>query len=45
LTQAGRLKGTTFSDLEQKRGYDSEGCAILTRVELEKWFTIYATKL
>jgi len=40
LTRARRLKGTTFSNVEQKGDYDSEGRAIMTRAELEKWFTI-----
>jgi putative transposase len=29
----------------EQKGYDSEGRAILTRAELEKWFTIYVTKV
>ena len=45
LTRARRLKGTTFSNVEQKGDYDSEGCAIMTRAELEKWFTIYVAKV
>ncbi len=45
LTRARRLKGTTFSNVEQKGDYDSEGRAIMTRAELEKWFTIYVTKV
>jgi putative transposase len=45
LARARRLKGTTFSNVEQKGDYDSEGCAILTRAELERWFTIYVTKV
>jgi putative transposase len=45
LTRARRLKGTTFSNVKQKGDYDSEGRAILTRTELEKWFTIYVTKV
>jgi putative transposase len=45
LTQARRLKGTTFSNVEQKGEYDSEGRAIMTRAELEKWFTIYVAKV
>lgn len=39
-----RLKGTTFSDVEEKAEYDSEGRAILTRKELERWFTVYVAK-
>jgi putative transposase len=45
LTRAHRLKGTTFSNIEQKGDYDSEGRAIMTRAELEKWFTIYVAKV
>jgi putative transposase len=45
LARAHRLKGTTFSNVKQKGDYDSEGRAILTRTELEKWFTIYVTKV
>ena len=45
LTRAHRLKGTTFSNVEQKGDYDSEGRAIMTRAELEKWFTIYVAKV
>ena len=45
LARARRLKGTTFSNVEQKGDYDSEGRAIMTRAELEKWFTIYVTKV
>jgi len=45
LTRARRIKGTTFSNVEQKGDYDSEGRAILTRAELEKWFTIYVSKV
>jgi putative transposase len=45
LTRAHRLKGTTFSSVEQKGDYDSEGRAIMTRAELEKWFTIYVAKV
>lgn len=44
LTRAHRLQGTTFSNVEQKGDYDSEGRAIMTRAELEKWFTIYVAK-
>jgi putative transposase len=45
LTRARRLKGTTFSNVQQKGDYDSEGQAIMTRAELEKWFTIYVAKV
>ena len=45
LTRARRLKGTTFSNVEQKGDYDSEARAVMTRAELEKWFTIYVAKV
>src|SRR5215470_2508138 len=45
LARARRLKGTTFSNVVQKADYDAEGRAIMTRAELEKWFTIYVTKI
>ena len=45
LNRTRRLKGTTFSNIEQKGDYDSEGQAIITRAELEKWFTIYVSKV
>jgi putative transposase len=45
LTRARRIKGTTFSNVEKKGDYDSEGRAIMTREELEKWFTIYVAKV
>lgn len=35
----------TRSNVEQKGDYDSEGRAIMTRAELEKWFTIYVAKV
>jgi len=45
LARARRLKGTTFSNVEQKGDYDSESRATMTRAELEKWFTIYVAKV
>ena len=45
LARAHRLKGTTFSNIEQKGDYDSERRATMTRGELEKWFTIYVAKV
>ena len=38
------LKGTTFSNIAEKAEYDAEGRAMLTRTELERWFTIYIVK-
>lgn len=39
-----QLKGTTFSNIEEKAEYDAEGHAMMTRRELERWFTIYIAK-
>ncbi|CAG0995415.1 Transposon Tn7 transposition protein TnsB [Rhodocyclaceae bacterium] len=39
-----QLKGTTFSNIEEKAEYDAEGRAMMTRRELEHWFTIYIAK-
>jgi putative transposase len=38
------VKGTTFSDIKERAKYDSSGRAIMTRRELERWFTIYIAK-
>lgn len=35
-----QIPGTTFSNVQEKAGYDSEGKAALTLAELEKWLTI-----
>jgi putative transposase len=34
------LPGTTFSNPREKDSYDSEGCAILTLPELERWLAL-----
>ena len=34
------LPGTTFSSVEEREGYDSEGRAILTLPELERWLAL-----
>lgn len=44
MKRAHRLKGTTFSNVAEKAEYDSEGRAVLTRKELERWFTLYVAK-
>lgn len=44
LKRMHRLKGTTFSNVEEKLDYDSEGRAIMTLAEFERWFTIYIVK-
>ncbi|MBS1186608.1 MAG: transposase [Burkholderiaceae bacterium] len=35
------LPGTTFSNVEAKMDYDSEGRACMTLAELELWFTVF----
>lgn len=35
------LPGTTFSNVQEKQEYDSEGRAVMTLDALEKWFTLY----
>jgi putative transposase len=37
------LPGTTFSNIQQRGKYDSEGNAVLTESELEHWFLLYIT--
>lgn len=39
-----RLRGTTHSNVAEKAEYDSEGRAVMTRKELEHWFTTYIAK-
>ena len=35
------LPGTTFSNVQEKQEYDSEGRAVMTFDALEKWFTLF----
>lgn len=35
------LPGTTFSNIQEKQEYDSEGRAVMTLDALEKWLTLY----
>jgi putative transposase len=35
------LPGTTFSNVQDKVDYDSDGNAVMTLAALERWFTIY----
>ncbi|HET7832641.1 MAG TPA: Mu transposase C-terminal domain-containing protein [Gallionella sp.] len=35
------LPGTTFSNVQEKQEYDSEGRAVMTLDALEKWFTLF----
>lgn len=44
MKRAHRLKGSTFSNVAEKAEYDSEGRAVMTRKELERWFTTYIAK-
>jgi putative transposase len=44
MNRAHRLKGSTFSNVREKAEYDSEGRAVMTRRELERWFTTYIAK-
>lgn len=39
------LSGTTFSSVEMRKNYDSEGKASLTLAEFERWITLYITKI
>ncbi|MBB5191957.1 putative transposase [Silvimonas terrae] len=41
MDQVHELRGTTFSNVQQRAEYDSEGRACLTLTELERWFTIF----
>ena len=39
------LRGSTFSNVEQKGEYDSDGKAIMTLEEYTKWFSVFVTKV
>ncbi|ABA87387.1 integrase core domain protein [Syntrophotalea carbinolica DSM 2380] len=39
------LPGTTFSNIQQREGYDSEGSAAMTLSEFEKWLAIFITEV
>lgn len=41
MDQVHELRGTTFSNVQQRAEYDSEGRACMTLSDLERWFTIY----
>jgi putative transposase len=41
MSEIHNLPGTTFSNIEQRSDYDSEGRAIFTLSEFESWFTTY----
>lgn len=39
------IPGTTFSNIREKLNYDSEGNALMTFEDVEKWLLIYITKI
>lgn len=39
------LPGTTFSNIEERLDYDSEGRAVMTLSEFESWLTTYITQV
>lgn len=39
------LPGTTFSNIKERQSYDSDGNAIMTFLELEKWLVTFITKV
>lgn len=43
-TDLANLRGTTFSNPEDRGEYDSEGNAIFTFSEFERWLVVYITK-
>ena len=43
LRKVHSIPGTTFSNIEERGKYDSEGNAILTMSEFEEWFLNYVT--
>lgn len=45
MEEVHKLPGTTFSNIRQKDGYDSEKHASLTLDEFETWFLTYITKV
>lgn len=44
MARVHRVKGTTFSNIEERAEYNSEGKAVMTLKELERWFTIFVAK-
>lgn len=45
MHRAQSLPGTTFSNVQERGDYDSEGRAVMTLAEFENWFTIFVTKV
>lgn len=40
-----RIPGTTFSNVKERMDYNSEGKAIISRSEFERWFTTFVVKV
>jgi putative transposase len=45
MDRAQSLPGTTFSNVQERGDYDSEGRAVMTLAEFENWFTTFVTKV
>lgn len=45
MKRAQNIPGSTFSNVEERGDYDSEGRAIMTLKEFERWFGIFVTKV
>lgn len=45
MKRAQTLPGTTFSNVQERMEYDSDGKAIMTLAEFERWFTVFVTKV
>lgn len=45
MHRAQSLRGTTFSNTEERGEYDSDGKAVMTLKEFEKWFGTFVTKV
>lgn len=39
------LPGTTFSNIKERQSYDSDGSAMMTFLEFEKWLVTFITKV
>ena len=45
MHRAQTLRGTTFSNTEERGDYDSDGKAVMTLKEFERWFGTFVTKV
>lgn len=45
MHRAQSLPGSTFSNVQERGDYDSDGRATMTLAEFEHWFTIFVTKV